>query len=102
MNKYIIARDDSSYRKSFPGASDLCQNDWNTTLASIHSDDDLSEVRYLCRTINQNCWIGLSNLNGDQKTVPHLIMEMIYLDLLHHGMEVIHKAKETVLQFQEE
>ena len=46
LNKYIISRKDHTL--SFPDASNECKSIWNTTLASLHSDDDLAEANLLC------------------------------------------------------
>ena len=50
INKYIISRDAQSETISHGAAFQACKSNWNTTLASIHSDRDLNEARVLCGT----------------------------------------------------
>ena len=65
LNKYSIVYQSDSRNQS--DARLLCQNEWGTDLASIHSEQDLEEALFLCdlKTSTDNivgqekCWIGL-------------------------------------------
>eukprot|EP01084_Bolivina_argentea_P122515 217082_1 len=59
LNKYIAIND----AKTYDSAKLYCESEIGTTLASIHSDNDMNEATMLCSHINnsQHCWIGLIN-----------------------------------------
>ena len=58
LDKYMLY-DINAYSK-WDEADTLCKNDLNTSLASIHSNDDNAIARHLCNASEaQNMWIGL-------------------------------------------
>ena len=49
-------------------ANQDCQLSYNTTLASIHNENDLEYVQHLCNATgppNNRCWLGLKRINSD-------------------------------------
>ena len=56
MNKYLLVRKELN----FVDAESYCLNAFGTTLASIHSQLDHFEATILCRSLKNDCWIGLN------------------------------------------
>ena len=63
MTKYVIP---NQVMNVYGDAQSHCRETFGTTLATMHSEEDMNEARSLCkeRTLFNGCWIGLYRESG--------------------------------------